>query len=171
MKLGMRTPSPLKSIKARTTGGVKRAVKRSVNPMYGKKGVGVINNPKRAVHNKVYSKTTVGINGRTKSNSANKDVTANQAENVNYIKLCIMLGAAITGAILVYQGTWLLGSILLLVSGLISVAANNGVEKSAALIVGIGLIVTVIATFSDQGILKNAIILIAGVMQIISLSI
>ena len=61
MKIGIRTPNLSKSVKARTTGKVKRAVKKSINPVYGKKGMGLINNPKKAVYNKVYSKTTLGF--------------------------------------------------------------------------------------------------------------
>lgn len=41
MKFGFRTPSIKKSIKARTTGRVKRAVKKSLNPTYGKKRNGL----------------------------------------------------------------------------------------------------------------------------------
>lgn len=59
MKFGVRKPSFKKSIKARTSGRAKRAVKKSVNPLYGKKGMGFVNNPKKAVYDKVYSKTTV----------------------------------------------------------------------------------------------------------------
>ena len=58
MKFGMRTPSIKRSIKARTTGRVKRAIKRSVNPLYGKKGMGWIRDPKRAAYNKIYKKTS-----------------------------------------------------------------------------------------------------------------
>ena len=47
MKYGVRKPNIKKSIKARTTGKMKRQVKKAVNPLYGKKGMGVINNPKR----------------------------------------------------------------------------------------------------------------------------
>ena len=80
MKMGVRKPSIKKSIKARTTGKLKRSVKRSVNPLYGKKGMGVINDPKKAMYNKVYNKTTVSISdvgsfssGNNKSsNIANK---------------------------------------------------------------------------------------------------
>ena len=61
MKIGMRKPSLKKSFKARTTGKVKRAVKSSVNPLYGKKGMGLIKNPKKAIYNKVYKKTTFSI--------------------------------------------------------------------------------------------------------------
>ena len=59
MKVGIRTPSPTRSVKARTTGRVKRAVKKSINPVYGKKGVGLIKDPERAVYNKIYHKVTV----------------------------------------------------------------------------------------------------------------
>ena len=58
MKFGFRTPSLKKSLKARTTGRVKRAVKKSVNPLYGKKGVGLITDPKRSVENRIYKRTT-----------------------------------------------------------------------------------------------------------------
>ena len=58
MKFGMRTPSLKKSFKARTTGQLKRQVKSAVNPFYGKKGMGWVNNPKKAVYNKVYNNTS-----------------------------------------------------------------------------------------------------------------
>lgn len=61
MKVGMRTPSLKKSVKAQTTGKVKRAVKKSVSPGYGQKGVGWIKDPKKAAYNKVYNKTTLGV--------------------------------------------------------------------------------------------------------------
>ncbi|GAB6386150.1 hypothetical protein DAT1711_23080 [Enterococcus cecorum] len=62
MKIGMRKPSLKKSISARTTGKLKRTVKKAVIPGYGKKGVGWIKNPKKAAYNKIYKKTTFGIN-------------------------------------------------------------------------------------------------------------
>ena len=58
MKFGIRKPSLKKSISARTTGRAKRAVKRAVNPLYGKKGMGWVNNPKKAAYNKVYNRTS-----------------------------------------------------------------------------------------------------------------
>lgn len=61
MRFGLRTPSFKKSISARTTGKFKRKLKRSINSYYGKKGIGWINNPKKAMYNKVYNKTTFGI--------------------------------------------------------------------------------------------------------------
>lgn len=61
MKFGMRKPSIKKSFSARTTGKAKRAVKKSVVPGYGKKGMGWIKDPKKAAYNKVYKKTTFSI--------------------------------------------------------------------------------------------------------------
>lgn len=60
MKVGIRKPSFERSFKARTTGRVKRAVKKEINPLYGTKTMGIIRNPKKAVYNRVYDKTTVG---------------------------------------------------------------------------------------------------------------
>ena len=59
MKIGLRAPSLKKSLKARTTGRAKRAVKSSVNPLYGKKGVGLVLHPERSVKNRLYKRTTV----------------------------------------------------------------------------------------------------------------
>jgi hypothetical protein len=61
MKFGIRTPSITRSIRARTTGALKRTIKRSVNPLYGKKGTGWIRNPRKASYNKVYNKTSIGL--------------------------------------------------------------------------------------------------------------
>lgn len=61
MKFGMRKPSIKKSFKARTTGRAKRKVKSTINPFYGKKGMGWVRNPRRAAYNKVYNKTTFGL--------------------------------------------------------------------------------------------------------------
>lgn len=61
MKIGMRTPSLKKSLRARTTGAAKRAVKRALIPGYGKKGMGLLRDPERAVKNKIYKKTTFSL--------------------------------------------------------------------------------------------------------------
>lgn len=67
MKVGFRTPSLKKSFKARTTGKLKRKMKKAINPFYGKKGMGYIKNPKRAIKNKIYHKTTFGVNNVTRA--------------------------------------------------------------------------------------------------------
>ncbi|EPD32417.1 hypothetical protein QP568_08890 [Propionimicrobium lymphophilum] len=61
MKFGMRKPSLTRSLKARTTGRAKRAIKRAVIPGYGRKGMGFIKNPKRSVKNSIYKKTTFSV--------------------------------------------------------------------------------------------------------------
>ena len=61
MKFGFRKPNIKTSIKARTTGRIKRSMKRTINPFYGKKGMGFATNPKKAVYNKIYNKTSFGI--------------------------------------------------------------------------------------------------------------
>lgn len=60
MKIGMRTPSLKKSIMGMTTSQIKRDFIRRIDPTYGKKGVGFIKNPNKAVYNQVYSRTTFG---------------------------------------------------------------------------------------------------------------
>lgn len=66
MKIGIRKPSIKKSISARTTGKVKRKLKRVVNPLYGKKGMGFIKNPAKAIKGKIYRKTTVSAKNVSK---------------------------------------------------------------------------------------------------------
>ena len=61
MKIGMRKPNIKKSIKARTTGKAKRAIKKAIVPGYGKKGTGIIKDPEKAIYNKVYEKTSFSI--------------------------------------------------------------------------------------------------------------
>ena len=61
MRLGFRKLSFKKSFKAKTTGRVKRRIKKSINPLYGKKGMGYVKNPKKAIKDKVYKKTTIGL--------------------------------------------------------------------------------------------------------------
>lgn len=88
MKIGMRKPSVKKSISARTTGKMKRAVKRSVDPTYGKKGIGIVKDPKKSVYNKVYDKTTVDIRDIL-SNSGDDDFSeyCDNLEPVQEIKI------------------------------------------------------------------------------------
>ncbi|MDZ5560944.1 hypothetical protein [Enterococcus cecorum] len=68
----LRTPSPKKSFKAKTTGKIKRSAKKSI-PGYGQKGMGWANDPKRAAYNHVYKKTTVGMTDAGKSSSSDKE--------------------------------------------------------------------------------------------------
>lgn len=63
MKIGMRQRSLSKSLKARTTGRVKRELKGAVNPLYGMKGINKIKNPTKYIKNKLYRKLTFGMPG------------------------------------------------------------------------------------------------------------
>lgn len=67
MKFGIRKPSVKKSLSARTTGKAKRKLKRLTNPFYGKKGMGFINNPKKALYNKAYNKTSISAKKSSKA--------------------------------------------------------------------------------------------------------
>lgn len=77
MRFGVRKPSIKKSVKARTTGRAKRAVKKAVIPGYGKKGIGWVKNPQKAAYNKVYNKTSVGVSDVLKSSNSSKSSTEN----------------------------------------------------------------------------------------------
>lgn len=57
----IRKPNIEKSIKARTIGKLKRKIKSSYNPLYGKKGIDYITDPKKAIYNKIYHKTSFSI--------------------------------------------------------------------------------------------------------------
>lgn len=61
MRFGMRKPSFKKKWKAKTTGKLKRIIKKALIPGYGKKGIGWFKNPKKAVYNKLYKKTTFSL--------------------------------------------------------------------------------------------------------------
>lgn len=61
MKFGFRTPSIKRSISARTTSRAKRAIKRAIIPGYGRKGMGLLTNPKKSIYNREYRRTTFGL--------------------------------------------------------------------------------------------------------------
>ena len=74
MKFGFRKFSFNKSIKARTTGRMTRILKKAANPFYGKKGVGFIKNPKRAINNFLYRRTTIGVSDIARAASKKTDI-------------------------------------------------------------------------------------------------
>ena len=61
MKYGFRTPSLRRSISAKTTGRAKRAIKRAIIPGYGRKGMGLLTNPRKSIYNRIYRRTTFGL--------------------------------------------------------------------------------------------------------------
>lgn len=85
MKLGSRTPNLSKSVKARTTGRVKRAVKSSYNPTYGKKGIGYLKNPKKSYKNSIYHKTTYDVTKPIKEsvNSKKSNLIKTKKQEIN----------------------------------------------------------------------------------------
>lgn len=84
MKIGVRTPSLEKRIKAATTGKIKRTVNKAVNPIYGKKGMGLVTDPEKALYNKVYGKTSFDILDKPKKKIKTKDGTEHIEEYDNY---------------------------------------------------------------------------------------
>ena len=134
MKMGIRKPSIKKSIKARTTGKLKRTVKKAVNPVYGKKGMGIINDPKKAVYNKVYNKTTIGVSdfigtskGQTKDNDVKHYEAPQLARNASpttlrgcsvIMKVIAVIIAVFLGLISLLAGVYLLTGITI-ITGLI----------------------------------------------------
>ncbi len=61
MKFGMRTPSLSRSLRARTTGALTRAIRRAVIPGYGRKGMGFLRDPSRSVKNMIYHRVTFSL--------------------------------------------------------------------------------------------------------------
>lgn len=85
MKFGVRKPSIKKSFKARTTSKIERSIKKSVNPIYGNKGIGFAKNPVKSVNNSIYHKTTIGVSDilHSKLNTASSNNT-NYTPHINY---------------------------------------------------------------------------------------
>lgn len=103
----IRKPSVSKSISARTTGRVKRSVKRATNPLYGNKGMGFVKNPKRSVKNSIYHKTTVGGLSSIKSSSS-----TSSNDNPNLIDSIFDLIGALFELVVAIVIMWFIFSIL-----------------------------------------------------------
>ncbi|MGL5745416.1 MAG: hypothetical protein ACRCXX_09745 [Cetobacterium sp.] len=89
MKLGLRTPSIKKSLSARTTGKLKRSVKKSINPFSGKKGIGIFTDPKKSIYNKVYNKTT--FDGFSSIKNKTYDYQETEYAYNNFSRRCIQV--------------------------------------------------------------------------------
>lgn len=100
----MRKPSLTRSLKARTTSKWKRQAKKAIIPGYGKKGMGWVKNPKKAMYNKVYHKTTFGLSDlfkpskkRAKNNKqplqydSSRQHTSNKNKRGSFIFLIVSL--------------------------------------------------------------------------------
>ena len=127
MKYGVRKPNLKKSIKARTTGKVKRQVKKAVNPLYGKKGMGIVNDPKKAAYNAVYNRTTVGVSDIAKGlTAANGNPAASSSSNAPQKKEYSPNTYSVCGILMIVLGVFLalIGILLLFavpVGGLIAI--------------------------------------------------
>ena len=85
MKIGLRKPSLKKSFKAMTTGKAKRKLKKALIPGYGKKGIGLLKNPKKAIYNKIYTKTTIGAKDLSKKRKETPVSNINNPKESNLI--------------------------------------------------------------------------------------
>lgn len=128
MKTGIRKTSVKKSISARTTGKVKRAVKKSVNPMYGKKGTGFIKDPAKSVKNAIYHRTTVGVSDITKSRTKSRSAaTSSPSAGSSYS------GPTPTPAAAPKKNNGSAASILLIVVGILFLIAGiNGFSTAVS---------------------------------------
>lgn len=79
----VRKPNIKSRIKARTTGKIKRNIKKSVNPFYGKKGIGFAKKPQASINDAIYYRTTIGI-GSSEGNSQSRK-KATQSDSVTGI--------------------------------------------------------------------------------------
>ena len=107
MKVGVRKPSVKKSIKARTTGKAKRAIKKATIPGYGQKGMGYIKDPKKAVYNKIYNKTTIDARDVFRTNINNTKSDTSPVGIVGCLEALIKLILAL-GQIVIYGGATLI---------------------------------------------------------------
>lgn len=72
MRSVIRKPNIKKSISSRTTGRVTRTVRKISDPTYGKKGIGYIKNPKKALYNEFYNATSYGLKDISNSGKSEK---------------------------------------------------------------------------------------------------
>ena len=114
MKTGIRKPSLQRSIKARTTAKMKRSVKKTLDPTYGKKGMGMIKDPKKAVYNTVYNKTT--ISAKDLVSSGNKSDREYIRRNSSPSKLLTNQGIWSSSFMLILSVIILLMSLILMLA-------------------------------------------------------
>lgn len=103
----IRRRSISRSISARTTGKLKRQIKRKILPGYGKKGAGVIKNPKKSMYNAIYHRTTIDSRDlfkkqhthKSKSTSKTSDDHLGFGCSVGLVFAGLFVGQAIGGNI------------------------------------------------------------------------
>lgn len=141
MKVGLRRPSVKRSVRARTTGKWKRRAKRAVNPFYGRRGIGFIKNPKRAVKGAVYRRLTFSVSDVARAVSgigAGKGKRATLAEGTPSVEPGRRVIAFWATAIL--AGFLALGTLMMLAQG----KPAGGVLKSALCAIVFGAVAFVL---------------------------
>lgn len=125
MKIGMRKPSLTRSLKARTTSKWKRQTKKALIPGYGQKGIGWLKNPKKALYNKIYHKTTFGLSDLLKPSKKRKKKTTKNQTSIKSTKKYTAKDYKEAGIVLIVVGAILIFlfppvGLFLLVTGFIS---------------------------------------------------
>ena len=125
MKIRMRKPSLTRSLKARTTSKWKRQTKKALIPGYGQKGIGWLKNPKKALYNKIYHKTTFGLSDLLKPSKKRKKKTTKNQTSIKSTKKYTAKDYKEAGIVLIVVGAILIFlfppvGLFLLVTGFIS---------------------------------------------------
>lgn len=97
-----------KSIKARTTAKYKRQLKKAVLPGYGKKGAGVIKDPKRSMRNAIYHRTTIDTRDLGKKKTKRINTKSSSDQSTENIGCGCAIWLVLAGA---FVGQWIGGSI------------------------------------------------------------
>ena len=87
MKFGIRVPSLKKRISARTS--LKRMVRAKVRVP---RGMGMVTNPKRALYNKVYNRTSVSVDRLASSSLKRSSSTGSSLLGLKIIGYIILIG-------------------------------------------------------------------------------
>lgn len=92
MKFGIRKVSPKKRFSNKIKGKGTRSLKRMIIPGYGRKGMGLITNPKKSAYNSIYNKTTVSVDNLFKKcNNSKAEKDQNSVSNILVIFLLICM--------------------------------------------------------------------------------
>lgn len=81
MRSIFRAPSIKRKIMASTTAKYKRQIKKSLLPYYGEKGTGVYKDPKKALYNELYNKSSIGQKEFEKLTNQENISSNNQVNN------------------------------------------------------------------------------------------
>lgn len=148
MKVGMRTPSPSKSVSARTSGRITRSANKAVNPVYGKRGAGFVNDPKRAAYNSVYNRTTRSAfsKAETSRRENNIEVTGPVEYKAGTLTILSILSVAfgIASATMILGNHFLWGFLLCVVACIMMICCKTGQNKRTNALKVIAILIFVI---------------------------